>query len=148
MPFQESSIIDEHLGPCLHWRVHMVFTTRKSYFAHQSSSLEQHRFPRIPVNCSLSSYRGNSFLRWSQLLDLFQPRACACSSHMAVDFHLAHQSTVQTPSSSSGLLPDHCCPACPLLQVKQVQQASGHLLGFHGTYYHPETLHNLLPAWD
>lgn len=94
MPFQASSIIDEHLGPSLHWRVHMVFSTRKSYFAHQSSSLEQHRFPRIPVNCSLSSYRGTSFLQWSQLLDFFQPTACACSQHTAVDFHLAHQSTL------------------------------------------------------
>lgn len=78
MPFQASSIIDEHLSPCLHWRVHMVFSTWKSYFAHHGSLLEQHCFPSTPVNWSLSSYRETSFLQLSQLLHFFQHRTSGC----------------------------------------------------------------------
>lgn len=89
--------------------MHVVFSTWKCYFVHWSSFLEQHHFPSIPVNCSLSWYRGNSFLQCSQLLDFLQLRSCAWSQHMAVDFYLASQRTVQTPSlqwvSSWPLLP-------------------------------------------
>lgn len=109
MPFQASSIIDELLSPCLHWRVHMVFSTWKSYFAHQSSLLEQHGFPghqlidlsvvieKLPFSSCLSCFT-------SSLIELVP----------AVDFHLAQQSTVQLPSSSSRLFPD-LTPVQPVL---------------------------------
>lgn len=78
MPFQASSIIDELLSPCLHWRVHMVFSTWKSYFAHQSSLLEQHCFPGhqlIDLSAVMEKLPFSSCL---SCLHFFPHRTCAC----------------------------------------------------------------------